>query len=315
MSSEEIYSVSVLCGSPWAGCSMRSLFEQSEGVMHEIGTPPVRMAASDAGIGKRPGAYAWKRARIRDRSFDSMTSYELIAGESTENGVFSGWSSCVYGYQDRGVVICGWSSSLGEMVDQRMSRFVTDIGTLLDVDYGYIFRQEAWMQPILYAMGLLAHNGRYPNYTSTPYTTNVSQWRWKLISPQGGGILRDVYPVNLLGETIQRAPIGYTGQSLLDWLRSGPDGRGTVEEVDGSRVLWKPPIHRIPALREELFRAGRLFYWKFIKAKRRIPNSYGQTEPEPLYRPDLSVPWVAEGPTPEFLRAEFYTDKDPSLTW
>ncbi|MCB9838974.1 MAG: hypothetical protein H6813_06505 [Phycisphaeraceae bacterium] len=283
--------------------------------MSEVAAPPQRMGSDARGVGARPGDYRWKRSRLHDDSFESMGSFELSSGDALDRSAFSGWSVCVYAFRDRGTVFCGYASPLGEVVASHVQQYWVALSGLLKSEYGYVVRQERWVEPILYAMGLLAHNGRYPAYSTTPYTLNISQWRWARVEAQGGAILRDVYPINILGEKLQQAPIGYSGVSLIDWLRSEPDERGVLEPIDGARVLWTPPVERIPILREQLYRAGRIFYSKFIKPRRIIPNTCGQSEPEPLYRPDLMAPWEAEGQIPDFLSPGFYKDKDPGLTY
>lgn len=64
-------------------------------------------------------------------------------------------------------------------------------------------------------------------------------------------------------------------------------------------------MERIPALREELYRAGRLFYWRFFD-----PSDAMYRTPE-----SLREPWEAPEPIPEIYRESFYADKDPGLVY
>lgn len=57
----------------------------------------------------------------------------------------------------------------------------------------------------------------------------------------------------------------------------------------------------IPVIRESLFRAGIMFYWRHFDPF------------DPMYR-DFSKPWKPPTEIPEMFRAEFYAGRDPTIT-
>jgi hypothetical protein len=94
-----------------------------------------------------------------------------------------------------------------------------------------------------------------------------------------------------------------------------PARRGTLEPYTDLLTKWTPPIEKIHQIREELYRVGRVFYWRFFCPEHRDPDDWSKRIPEPLFRPDLSAPWEAPDPIPEIYRADFWKDKDPALTY
>ena len=136
------------------------------------------------------------------------------------------------------------------------------------------------------------------------------KWLAPLLS---AGILRNIYPENYLSHAHLSARLGHTRTALKEWIEADPVVRGTLEPFNDILTKWTPPVERIPQIREELYRAGRVFYWRFMRPGFR--NGQGGMTPEPYFRPDLSAPWEAPDPIPEIYRADFWKDKDPGLTY
>lgn len=122
-------------------------------------------------------------------------------------------------------------------------------------------------------------------------------------------LLRDIYRESYLSLPYLEARLGRSATTLKQWIEADTARRGTLEPYTDILTKWTPPVEKIPQIREELFRAGRVFYWRFF-----CPPAPNQ-KPDRFFRPDLSAPWEAPDPIPEIYRADYWKDKDPALTY
>jgi hypothetical protein len=124
--------------------------------------------------------------------------------------------------------------------------------------------------------------------------------------------LHDVFPDNYLSAEYLDAPVGFTGQTLREWIDADEGGRGTLRPYTESLTEWRPPVARIPLIREALYRMGRVFYHPFLE-EHNFERGPGWVKPipNPLYRPDPYAAWECpEGPIPERFRADSYPETD-----
>lgn len=115
-------------------------------------------------------------------------------------------------------------------------------------------------------------------------------------------LLKDVRHRMYLGQVYLDAPMGYRGISLRDWILSYRS-RGDLRTFTKSLMEWTPPSESIFKLREELYRAGRLYYHKHFLG--RDAATRGADE----------VRWEPHGDLPEIFKAENFRDCDPELSW
>jgi len=111
-------------------------------------------------------------------------------------------------------------------------------------------------------------------------------------------LLRDIYPYSFFSR--RYLDMAMEGKTLEKWILAD-SSRGTLEPLTNKITTWKPVIANIPAIREQLFRAGVMFYFRHF-------NKF-----DPMYR-DFSKPWKPPKQIPEMFRAEFYKGQDPGLT-
>jgi hypothetical protein len=124
--------------------------------------------------------------------------------------------------------------------------------------------------------------------------------------------LHDVFPDNYLSVEYLDTPVGFTGRTLREWILADEGMRGTLRPYTESLVEWRPPVARIPRIREELYRMGRVFYHPFLE-EHNFERGPGWVKPipNPLYRPDPYAAWECpEGPIPERFRADSYPETD-----
>jgi hypothetical protein len=111
-------------------------------------------------------------------------------------------------------------------------------------------------------------------------------------------LLRDIYPFNFL--TRPYLDLIVEGKTLEQWILS-ESGRGVLERLNDTVTTWRPVIANIPAIREALFSAGIVYYWRFFDSR------------EPMFR-DFSKPWKPPKEIPKMFRADFCKGLDPRLT-
>lgn len=120
----------------------------------------------------------------------------------------------------------------------------------------------------------------------------------------------------LLSESHLASTMGRSATSLRDWILEKPAERGDLVTAGEERWRWRLPAQRLPEIREELFRAGRLYYWRFFNTfnrreefETRAPGPDDDwKEPEPYYRPDVSAPWEAGEEIPDIYKASVYRE-------
>jgi hypothetical protein len=172
----------------------------------------------------------------------------------------------------------------------------TEFARLTVDDYGYLFYMQRTCGPQFYHMGMSVHgDGRNDEQKS-----NIGGWdSWLEHFKQP--LLRDVYPYNFLSRRYLDLPVH--GTTLRGWIEADAS-RGTLEPLNRGITTWRPVSENIPAIREALFRAGIMFYWRFY------------VDPSDTH---LHIPgprsFAPDEPIPEIFRADFYAGRDPKLTW
>lgn len=215
--------------------------------------------------------------------------------------------SCHHGRIDIGVM---HSSALYSEWRERL--FVEELSQSFGGTYGYRFVQETWRIPKSYAEAY-SYGDRHKDL-SVQEVRLSSTWSARGAEARACGVLRDVYPSSWLSANALDRGVGLSGPSLRNWILSD-SSRGELEERPTGLTAWHAPAASIPLLREELYRGGRILDWRFSqKDENWRGHPLDHHPPNPLYRPDLCIPWEAPGQIPEFFRADFYEDRDPGLT-
>jgi len=131
-------------------------------------------------------------------------------------------------------------------------------------------------------------------------------------------ILPEVYPINYLSKQHLSMRLGRSSTTLEEWINTDSEERGEIVEFTSTLAEWAPPSGCLPEIREELFRNGLLYYYKFFVPSKRAegappPSVTGFHDqswqvPEQYYRPDLSEPWESDSEIPEMFQAEWFRE-------
>lgn len=321
----------------WRAESVRQAYDLVARSWTEAGVEPQYVAAHAPGVGKKYGSFRHKRRFIESAGFEKVESIEFGRLPAELPQGCTRWEISAWVSPRLSAVVCGCIPSLVGTAANMVRCLALDLLRLSKSRYAYMLRQRMVHSPVTYAVGLDAHVD--DDWRPDELRYNVQRWTPRMECPESdssgsflqsvypewhprmetlapflaAGILRNVYPENYLSEPHLSARLGRTTTTLRDWIEANPAARGVLEPFSDILTKWTPPVERIPELREELYRAGRVFYWRFMVPGTR--NAQGGMTPEPYFRPDLSAPWVAPEPIPEIYRADYWKDKDPGLTY
>lgn len=146
--------------------------------------------------------------------------------------------------------------------------FVHSLGEEVTEAYGIGYKRPHLLGPAMYALGVSQglSNEDYQESLAISFWIDAQSARvWD------EGLLRDVYPINLLIPPQLRKVV--EGQPLESWIQSGRD-RGAIASRAGGQVLWEVPETDISSIRKTLWRAGIVFDWtRHIEGASRHPSA------------------------------------------
>lgn len=317
--SREIATVWAGNGCVWNGATLRSAYDLVVKSWCDAGLEPHRLAALAPGVGKRYGAFKQKRRFVERADVEQVKHFEIVRLQPGGRSELSEWELDAALSTSQDMFMVGCVPSLvpaGVAVTADIAR---QLLVLTRCSYGWMMRQPLLFTPGGYAYGLTVEMAA--DQRPRDHRMNIQEWGWrrkwierdKTNRLLDAGILRDIFPENYLGRTHLAAKLGHTRTTLREWIEAEPGGRGALEPFSDILTKWIPPIEKIPQIREELYRAGRVYYWRWENVYGLPDGSYASTDLH--YRPDLSAPWEAPEPIPEIYRADYWKDKDPGLTY
>lgn len=180
------------------------------------------------------------------------------------------------------------------LAEQDVLPHLLEFARLTVDEYGYLFYMRRMDAPTSYASGSCVGGSE----RNEDQDRNLGEWRSPLDHFRHP-LLRDIYPYNFLTRPYLNLPVH--GTTLEGWIRADA-GRGTLEPLTDKVTTWRPVLENIPALREALFRAGVMYYWRFF------------THDSECYRMTGPRPFAPDEPIPEIFRADFYAGRDPRIT-
>ncbi len=314
-----------LCITCWAfGCewepeALRSAYEAMVQTWTGAGLPPNRL-----GSGGRWGSFRHKRPHLERSGFAAgeglSLAHQVEGAEYSEDAlvhasIFPPWTS---------VSICWLPSLIGAEADASLRGLWKELMECGSADYGYLTNSRLSRS----RRGIPDSDPLSPD---EEYSRSASYWAPYGSEQAGSLLLRGVYPTNYLREAFLNAPVGMTGASLREWIAADPMRRGSVVPLTASLSDWSLPAANIPQVREELFRAGRVYFDRFFREldyqRVVLPSGIVPREtiwrenirldgpmvfpPERFYRPEIHEPWESPEPIPEMFTAEYYAKMCP----
>lgn len=194
-------------------------------------------------------------------------------------------------WPDSGLSELSWGAEWGiypsdaGMPGDSAVEYLLQFSSLTIEHYGYLYFMPRRLGPEWYSIGM--GFGHLENW-SDEEASQIGSWGDMRHFQQP--LLRDIYPYNFLTRPHLDLPVGST--TLEGWINND-SANGTLESLTPGAWTWRPPRQHALRIRENLFRAGVMHYWRFYvhpsDTFRHMPG------PRPL-RPDET--------TPEFFRAD-----------
>jgi len=280
--------------------ALPAIIEQILWRSSDYGVPPDMVALGADGVSPNYSALNRRQRLLSDRTLSRAQSVSLVRMAEGGHRVNIDWvwatrlslwkKSTVIGVRDSD------HRSREALLGDEMRSYIFD---QLRPSYAYEFRQPMKSCPLMYASGGVVWGDRLSKLPDREGQTDT-RWPKDRDRAVAGGVLRDLYPKNYLGPQALGAPMGFTGATLEQWIRSD-SSHGSLSLSHVGLTLWAPPVSKIPELREHLYCHGRLYHWQLFDSTR------------VHYRSDLLAPWEEHRFVPEVYRASFYAEKDPGL--
>jgi hypothetical protein len=287
---------------PFDSGRMHTLLDWLLARMEQVGLPATHLTVR--GPGFREGKFVEARLALRRLAKSGLDEVSYInistakpdwdgkvlwSRNQSSNAVLRRPSASSYGGEASWVLIP--SDSDANFV--RTEEFLTELATISGARYGYLFQMERTLDALEYPVG---GNARHPSWTNEE-GQNIGMWGVARSEIGDRTILRDVYPVNFLRGPYLDGQI--EGKTLREWISLDPR-RGTLDLLTEGVWRWQPVTENIPVIRERLFRAGMLFYWRHFDPAGPWSRFLGR-----------SMPKGAE--IPEMFQAEHYRGRNPCV--
>ena len=208
-----------------------------------------------------------------------------------------------------------WIPSFAAITPERMFELFRNLVDIGQASYGSVQERSLDDGQAISKLGGAPDHVEYGRRTQGWIGTNCTRVNSLL--------LLDVFPRNFLSQPHLDAPFGKSGRSLADWIIEDPSARGRIIPHSNRLKEWILPQHHIPEICEQLFKAGRLYYYRFfneldydrvvvnghtvprddyLQLKRREAPIF---PPEKYFRPRIHDAWEADDPIPKIFQADF----------
>jgi hypothetical protein len=273
----------------------------------ELGLPPHRIGIHGPGLRGKYQAFERMSKRLNATDFSEIRAIELCNLRPDWKSEIDDWvwsagigRSRSHTKDDHGHWRAHWEivPSVAHLdYDQCIDQLLA-FATIVVQRYGFVFDLASVRG---FGLSFLAMGAGYAEADANlkDETDNTGFWGVQARELADKMILRGVYRLNLLSRPYLELPV--EGTTLERWIKKD-DARGTLEPLVGNEkiTLWTPAAENIPRIRESLFRAGILYYWRHF-----YPG-------DPQER-DFSRRFVPAEPIPEIFRADYRHATDPPL--
>ncbi len=256
---DEVCFVVSLYGAALDAADIVPLMADAIEFLRSAGQPPSHLSVTGRGFGKKPLLFprAWKRMqKATPGQVQSASVLRFVVGWDNQ---LCDWNAVCSIYPRSTYFHLGASLAVMPDAEQQIVAFTRRHLTRIRPGYGIGFFRRRGLGPSLYGVGL--SYGQHA-YSGPEYEEGVAITRWL----SGGfsdavfnnGLLRDVYPYNLL--TDRQLERDIDGRSLRAWIRAGRT-RGRLHECREGYTLWTVDPGRVEALRQQLIPSGALHCW------------------------------------------------------
>lgn len=239
---------------------LKGWFQYMETWAEEIGQP-----WESIGLGLSIRLMQFKNGKRKFEKMDFQgTPHILLLGGVSEPGTNSNWKTYAsFSNKENNLrktlELC-FSDDLAPFSKEILKKYLQSLLTFADFKYGICYQRGFNFGPADYASGTI---GVYSGFDiSREEEDRIGAWSHEYEFSDGSyrtGLLRDVYPFNILVDTHLTETVG--DKTLEAWIDSDST-HGTLEKITDTHWLWSIDAENIPAAQEALQKAGLLLCYK-----------------------------------------------------
>jgi hypothetical protein len=238
-------------------CDLKGWFEYMEKWTDEIGIPWESVGSN---LGRKLLLYKNGRRKYEKLEYVGIDNMSMFGGVS-EPGTYLDWKTCTnFSIKDnelRNTMELCFPDINASFHKKILLTFLRNLLSFADFKYGICYQRPYNMGPEAYANGTLAGID-----LPREEEKKVARWMHEYDFDDGKyrtGLLRDVYPFNILVNTHLTESVG--DKTLESWIDS--DSRhGSLDKITNNHWLWSVEPQHIPLAQEALQKAGLLLCYK-----------------------------------------------------
>jgi hypothetical protein len=241
-------------------CDLKHWFYYMDAWAEKIGIPWESIGSN---LSRKLLLYKNGKKRIEKSDFNRELNIEIYGGVS-EPGTYLDWQTCAnFFIKDNGLrhtaVLC-FPESQKTFSQENLISFLKELLKSGNFKYGICYQRPYNLGPEAYAGGTNQVSAK--GVLDDTKRKKISTWFHEYIFDDGAyrtGLLRDVYPFNLLIDVHLREKVGKS--TLEAWINSDPK-HGALEKITDIHWLWSIEPEHIPIAQEALQEAGLLLCYK-----------------------------------------------------
>ncbi len=258
MSDDELCFVMALYGVEMTRDDIVPMVDEIAEFFRAAGHPLSHVEVDGRGFGRRPLQFkrAWKR--LRKATAGDIERVDALAFMAGGESTVSDWIVTCTINPGNAYVQVGASLKVMPGAERRIVTFVRGALGGIRPAYGIGFVRERGRGPSLYGVGI-GYGRELPEFGPVAEELEeISRWghTGKRERVYARGILRDVYPYNLLSTCHLERDVG--GGTLRAWI-AGDAGRGQLDTWSDELAMWTVGPERVAAVRQALTGAGILY--------------------------------------------------------
>jgi hypothetical protein len=238
-------------------CDLKGWFNYMDQWAEEIG---ITWESLGSKLSRKLVLYKNGKKKIANSDFGNDLNIEIYGGVS-EPGTHLDLKTCASFFIEknglRDTLLLCFPDSQKYFTQTNLRSYLKNLLQFADFKYGICYQRPYNMGPSLYAGGSLGGSK-----VSEEEENKIGQWQLEYTYSDGiyrTGLLRDVYPFNILVDTHLKEPVN--GKTLWAWIDSDPR-HGTLDKITDHHWLWSIDPQHIPVAQEVLQEAGLLLCYK-----------------------------------------------------
>lgn len=237
-------------------CDLQGWLTYMEEWAEQVGIPWETMGGTGS---KKLIQFKNGKRKLEKNGFVNIEGFSIDGGVS-EPGTTANWQTAAYFYPVDNYLYFCFLEDIVDFTKPELQPIIQHLLKFTGSKYGIAYQREYLKGPYWYALGVIGTAGKIEIPKSE--SELISKWRIEYRHSDGDyytGLLRDVYPYNLLTEAHLQQKVN--GANLEQWINKTPQ-HGTLDRITDQHWLWSVPSDYIPVIQKELYPSGLLLCYK-----------------------------------------------------